>query len=247
MVETTEVTPKLKVVGRQTRALNSGILANVTKRVQQKITIKVKKVIPLLPCKYFGLDTLIPPHLGDPRLPDQRSPYPVTIEELAKELSFNKHRVRLLNGLIGYRKALRACGVDGYQWIDGSFVEHKENRLVPDIPNDIDILTIIRTKYAPESSEFLAFQQSIKPLFDVVATKLLYRCDAYPIFLFENLGNNPSVIIKYTLDIAHYWYGLFSHSRDGAKWKGILEVQLASSDDDQSVLTSLAQLTGATK
>jgi hypothetical protein len=39
---------------------------------------------------------------------------------------------------------------------------------------------------------------------------------------------------------AHYWYGLFSHQRGSLAWKGMLEVEVASADDDRQAEEMLA-------
>lgn len=140
---------------------------------------------------------------------------------------------------MAYRKALRAAGITGYQWIDGSFVEHKEGRLTPDFPNDIDVLTIIKMPHAPNSKEHTEFMLKVQHLFHVPSTKKLYHCDTYLFTLFEDLGASPGQLVEFVFQNSHYWYGLFSHSRDGELWKGILQLPVESADDDDGVLTLL--------
>lgn len=82
----------------------------------------------------------LPPFLG--HNPGQRlwtSPYPASISEVVERFATSPTRVILLHGLLSYRDALRAAGLsEGYQWLDGSFVEDIEwQQHRP--PRDIDM------------------------------------------------------------------------------------------------------------
>lgn len=59
---------------------------------------------------------------------------------------------------------------------------------------------------------------------DAQSTKTNFLCDAYLV----NMSNPSSTLISQV----HYWYGLFSHQRGSLAWKGVLEVQVESTDDD---------------
>jgi hypothetical protein len=60
-------------------------------------------------------------------------------------------------------------------------------------------------------------------LFDPPQIKAAYRCDAY----FVDLDIVPWAVVLHT----RYWFGLFAHRRGGL-WKGLLEIQLPVSNDD---------------
>jgi hypothetical protein len=47
--------------------------------------------------------------------------------------------------------------------------------------------------------------------------KAAFKCDAY----FVDLSTEPASVV----DQARYWFGLFSHRREG-QWKGMLQVSL---------------------
>lgn len=115
---------------------------------------------------------------------------------------------------------------DGIQWIDGSFVE---NRTVE--PNDVDVITFHALAPAAEA----AFVSDNRSLVDPRATKAAHLVDAY----FVSLLSDP----RHTVRETSYWYGLFSHQRVTERWKGIIQVSLASPDADTSARAILAART----
>ncbi len=130
-------------------------------------------------------------------------------------------RKRLLAGLLAYRHALRGAGIaDGFQLVDGSFTEDCEKvRSRP--PNDIDLVTFATLPVA--RPDVRAFMAAHPVLFNPVLTKQTYLCDAY----FVDLGKSPRLLVADT----GYWFGLFSHQRVTALWKGMVQVPLVSDDD----------------
>lgn len=124
-------------------------------------------------------------------------------------------------GLIAYRENLRSLGLrDGFQWIDGSFVEQIEfTRSRP--PADVDVLTFAR-RPAITTEEWVNLTRTNLQLFDNASVKTQFKCDAY----FVDLGINPALIVSDT----RYWFGLFSHQRGTSLWKGMLTVPLDSDD-----------------
>lgn len=108
--------------------------------------------------------------------------------------------------------------MQGFQWLDGSFVEDCETiRERP--PTDIDIVT-----FAPRSaiSNWDQFWPQHPEIFDPIRTKALFNCDAY----YVDLHKLPHLIV---LDTS-YFNGLFSHQRDSKLWKGMLVLSLQSDD-----------------
>jgi hypothetical protein len=74
----------------------------------------------------------------------KRSPYIVTLSELVECFATTPARCRILKGFLAYRAALHALGLlEGFQWIDGSFVEEIEVLEERD-PNDIDVVTFYK-------------------------------------------------------------------------------------------------------
>lgn len=166
---------------------------------------------------------VLPPFTGtDPTVQTGVSPYDVSMMMIVDRFATSPERVRILNGLLSYRAALAAAGfVSGYQWVSGSFTENVEvDRGRP--PGDVDIVTIAsRPLAAADPLAWKTFVLTNANLFNPASTKQVFECDAYFIDL-----NLPPVSL---VSRVSYWYGLFSHKRDGL-WKGMLRVPLGSDD-----------------
>jgi hypothetical protein len=173
----------------------------------------------------FNAHEVLPPFLGTPTQRSGRSPFLATIDEVVDRFATSDRRRSILTGLLNFRTSLRAAGmVVGNQWLDGSFVENR-----PTEPNDVDVVTFHELAPADEA----AFASANLALVRSSATKAAYMVDAYFVSL-RSLG---------AVADATYWYGLFSHQRVTERWKGILQVPLASSDDDGPARALLAKRT----
>ena len=164
----------------------------------------------------WNQEGVLPPALpgGDPAYALQlgnRSPYHTSLPALISRFAINGARAGILQGFLDYRTALRAAGiVQGFQWIDGSFVENTVT------PNDIDVVTFY---YPPESVALDAYRH----LFQVQDTKNRFRVDAYGV----DLGSSTK---PQTVSVIAYWYSLWSLRRDGLA-KGFVQVDLKSDED----------------
>ena len=126
-------------------------------------------------------------------------------------------RCTLLAGLLDYRAALHAAGVrEGFQWINGSFVEDTMGHSSRE-PNDIDLVTFF---HVPPGQS----QEVLVHLFGPRASK--YGVDAYAVVL--NEGD-----FSYLVRRAAYWNGVWSHDRR-RQWKGYLEIDLSDSEDEDA-------------
>lgn len=173
----------------------------------------------------FNTSMVLPPFIGDdPGIRAATSPYQVTMLEIASRFATSTERMEILRGLISYRKALLDIGiVGGFQWIDGSFVEDVETvRRRP--PADVDIVTFGVPPLFTDPAEFRQWFGQNSHLFDHEQTKAQYKCDAF----FVSLRIRPDLLV----DDTRYWFGLFSHQRETALWKGMLQVPLLSDDDE---------------
>src|SRR5690606_22603416 len=100
--------------------------------------------------------------------------------------SFSKTRQTILKGLLDYRKALyEAKIVNGFQWVDGSFMEDVET-LENRAPNDLDVVTFFCLPN-DESQESLYKQCAY--LFDNDAVKDEFCIDGYVFPLGEKMAN----------------------------------------------------------
>lgn len=180
-----------------------------------------------MPIPEFDANSVLPPHLGDPRDASQLSPYPCTTVELCQRFGTTPQRRAILRGLLAFRQRIGQLDVvDGFQWLDGSFledVEMLENRP----PNDMDVVTFYR-KSGPE------FEQNVMDHFpefrDRHLSKANYRLDHFPV----DVTADPFL----TVEFARYWIGLFSHRRSRV-WKGMLSIGLNTMDEDNRALAIL--------
>ena len=180
-----------------------------------------------MPIPAFDHNLVLPPHAGNPSVPTDLSPYACTTVELCNQLGSTPERRTILKGFLSFRDRLRGHGLtNGYQWIDGSFiedVEKRENRA----PGDIDVVTVYW-------GYDMAFQEALfaaLPEFaDPPLAKLNFHVDHY---LFD-AGFRPDVTVEWT----RYWMQFFCHNRQSV-WKGILRVSLNTPDHDGLALQEL--------
>jgi hypothetical protein len=147
-------------------------------------------------------------------------------------------RIAILRGLLEYRAALHKAGLtQGFQWLDGSFLENKE-AMLGKAPGDIDVATFYHLPAGTTPQQIL---QSDPLTFgpDGKARKVRFRVDAYLI----SLDLSPTRPAERLVENSHYWYGVFSHSRRNFLWKGFLQIDL-SSVDDAAALSFLKTLSG---
>lgn len=163
---------------------------------------------------------VMPPINPDGPVGVARSPYTVSLSELSARLGNTEPRRDLLEGLLDFRAMLRTTGLNqGWQWIDGSFVEDIEETAGRP-PNDIDVVTFSRI---PDGRTQESLLQDFPDLFFPAEAKARYGIDAY----FIPLNQTPAEKI---VDYAAYWHGLWSHTREGL-WKGYLQIDLSDADD----------------
>lgn len=155
----------------------------------------------------------------------RRAPYVVTMIEVVERYAFSKQRRTILRGLLALRRGLSAAGMtEGFQWLDGSFVEDVEtHRSRP--PADIDVVSFVPLGDAAQQRALL----SRYPDFFVPAkTKKRFYVDAY----YRNLDDpHDQNTVRWTA----YWYSMWAHRRGDQLWKGFLEVPLSAGDDDEAM------------
>jgi len=176
---------------------------------------------------FDGILNVLPPHLGDPRQPADLSPFPCTVVELCDGFATTAKRKQILEGFLNFRAELFALGIQGFQWLDGSFMEDIEMQEGRD-PNDLDAVTFVTDPATPTD---LSARLAMKPnLLDHAYVKGTYSVDHY----WVSIGSDPAFLVEQTC----YWYALFSHRRDRV-WKGMLVVHLIDKSDDDSARAAL--------
>lgn len=176
----------------------------------------------------FDHNLVLPPHMGDPTSPSQVSPYPCTTLDLCRKLGTTPERRAILEKFLDFRERLRSEGLtQGFQWLDGSFLENIELRDSRP-PNDLDVVTFFWGYDYP-------FQLNLGAVFPEFANPTLakasFSLDHYPV----DAGFSPA----FTVESARYWSQLFSHNRLGV-WKGMLKIDLNTPADDVAARTELS-------
>ena len=163
---------------------------------------------------------VLPPIDAEAPTSSNRSPYRVSLVNFALHFGTTELRRTIVAGLLDFRGALHAIGlVDGFQWIDGSFLENIEAVEERD-PHDIDLVTFF---CSPDGENQESLLRASPRLFDRRATREDYQVDAY--FVQLNTTVPEALVAQST-----YWNSLWSHRRNG-QWKGYLRVDLAPGDD----------------
>ena len=150
----------------------------------------------------------------------ERSPYRVSLTDLVLRFATSPARQAILDGVLRYRSALHAVGLDrGFQWLDGSFLENVESIEKRD-PRDVDIVTFF---HPPDGRTQESLVRDSPRLFNHVHAKEDYHVDAYFVQLD---GAAPEPLVAQSA----YWYSLWSHRRN-EQWKGYLQIGLSPADD----------------
>ena len=175
----------------------------------------------------FDHNLVLPPHLGEPTLPDHLSPYPSDTVQLCKRFATSKERVEILRNFLRFRENLRGAGlVEGFQWLDGSFLEDVEARLNR-APRDIDVVTVFWQYSMPD---LLSVMGKFPEVADPALAKANFMVDHYPF--------DASVSPENTIEWTRYWISLFSHNRLGV-WKGMIRIELNTPEIDKEALLEL--------
>ncbi|MCE9660594.1 MAG: hypothetical protein K8R60_18865 [Burkholderiales bacterium] len=176
----------------------------------------------------FNHSHVLPPFLGDsPKESAGSSPYQATASELVARLGNTPERRLLLRGLFDYRQALHNLGFsDGFQWLDGSFVEDVEAHEARP-PNDIDVVTFAQRPAGMDPAAVNAVVAANLDVFEPAKARVAYGCDAYVV----QLDGRPEKLVIRTA----YYHSLFSHRRGDNVWKGFLMLPLQSDDADALV------------
>lgn len=164
----------------------------------------------------------------------KRSPYAVSLQELVERFATSPARCRILRGFLAYRRELRAIGiVEGFQWVDGSFVEQIEV-LDGRPPNDIDVVTFYKVPISETQVTLFEKNPLLFPANDEEKAKLkeIFAVDGS----MSSLDAKQQPLIKQII----FWYSLWSHRRDQT-WKGFLQVEL-DGEDDAAALSLLDSL-----
>jgi hypothetical protein len=181
-----------------------------------------------MPIPNFDANSVLPPHLGDPRLRHELSPYPCTCSDLCDRFATTAERVAILDGFIRLRTELRRHGLtQAFQWINGSFLEDIEATEARP-PGDIDVVTFYWSTDPNFTTDLIA---AFPELRNRAAIKANFHTDHFLV----DASFRPATTIEFT----RYWTGLFSHTRNSV-WKGMLKIELDTEPDDLAAQALLA-------
>lgn len=159
---------------------------------------------------------VLPPVNPDDPTGTDRSPYQVSLIDLVLRFGNTSERRQILDGLLRFRRELHLTGLtNGFQWIDGSFLEAVET-LERRAPKDVDVVTFV------DPPADFAISDRVNAILDHDSVKREYFVDHYFVEL-----NLPS---RKLVEQSTYWSSLWSHRRS-MQWKGFLQINLAPSED----------------
>jgi hypothetical protein len=137
----------------------------------------------------------------------------------------SRERCRILDGFLKYRGELHAAGLtQGFQWLNGSFLEHIES-LEFRHPQDLDLVTFFR---------LAAGQDPVAARPNLFAADPAGRRRLKERYLVDNHFVNLDAQAEELILRSTYWYSLWSHRRDRI-WKGFVQVDLSPLDDPAAV------------
>lgn len=175
----------------------------------------------------WNADGVLPPINAAQPISPERSPYRVSLTDYVLRFGSTAERRTILSGMLAYRGALHGLGlVRGFQWLDGSFLEHVEV-IEGRPPKDVDVVTFYRLP-AGVSQRDLAARPGAAATLDHTTVKSSHHVDAY----LADLGMDPERLTQQTA----YWYSMWSHRRSQL-WKGFVEVDLAPAEDTAATAT----------
>jgi hypothetical protein len=185
-----------------------------------------------MPIPAFTIDGVLPPYVGPlgPGGPAQAlTPYVATAVELVTTFGTTGHRRNLLQNWLDHRAAFRGLGfAQGFQWIDGSFVEDK-------VPQDLDVVTFARRPARAAGAQALERLMRANPEQCIRGpVKGRYNLDAF----FVDLDGSKEGLV----DATRYYAGLFSHRRSDDLWKGMVQIRFDDPADDAAAQAALAAL-----
>ena len=188
-----------------------------------------------MPIPNFDHNGVLPPHLGMPTEATHLSPYPATAAEVCHRFCFSNERRIILRGWLELRRGLRTLGYNqGFQWLDGSFVEDIENGERSRPPGDIDVVSFL-------SPSPLSVKQMDANLLGILSNRTATKAQLCVDHFIVPLSSSGISIVEQT----RYWCGLFSHRRLDSVWKGMLKVELGNQADDDAAQQHLENFVNA--
>lgn len=177
----------------------------------------------------YNSQGLLPPHNGDARDLDGGSPYHTTTLELCHTFGTTRTRREILRGFFRLRAALAELELnDGWQWLDGRFLEKDRGHNEPEL---IQVVTF----YTPSPLlDDPMFTDHVNRINDFDLSHRLFRVDHNYVSLELPL---PALVHN-----TRHYAALLSHQSETGIWKGMLQVNLNTPQDDAAALQRLEEM-----
>lgn len=180
----------------------------------------------------FDHNNVLPPHLSNPTVRADLSPYISDTLEFSKRFATSKERVDILKKYLLFRSRINQVGlIDGFQWLDGSFtqnIEKSESRP----PKDLDLITFYAGLTQKMINDIL---KNFEEFINSRLSKSVYKLDHFGIDY--GMNSNRESIIENT----RYWLQLFTHTRLSV-WKGMVRIELNTPLIDEEAVEFLKTL-----
>lgn len=163
----------------------------------------------------YGINQALPPTLGESLETDRVTPYDVTLDEFCRRFGWNAHRQKLLTGYCRFRLELLERGIHGFQWVDGGFVEKRDE------PGDIDVVTFVSRQVNKGRFDSMLAEPTL-----MIEEHSRAKYDVHHFAI--SLNDAGERIVGFTA----FWCGVFSHQRGYRDWKGMLRIELKDAKDD---------------
>lgn len=183
------------------------------------------------PKKPYTLRGVVPHHGDDWPYSLSMPPYPIALTEFARAFTYTPSRLALFTGLLHQRRLLKARGINGVQWVNGSFVQSES--LYGRDPEDIDLLTWVSCGSEEE------FNRLVSEI-DGNELKRVTHCHSF---------FAPAINGAIPWPLAGYWLWLFGHTntskvvdeKDRGLAKGFFVIDLADSEESITLGAEHAQ------
>lgn len=175
---------------------------------------------------------LLPPYMGSDATTPARSPYLVSSLEFTNRFATTTDRCAILRGLLRYRELLGTLGYsDGFQLLDGSFVENIEH-LEKRSPGDVDVFSFLglpTVGAAGGQLDGLGQSNWNDEVIDRNKNKARFLVDSYAVLV-------PELGFHDLFNTINYWTSLFAHRRGTAAWKGFVTMPLDPTQDQKAAI-----------
>jgi hypothetical protein len=164
-----------------------------------------------------------------------RAPYKLTPDAVVMRFATTEERRRILRGWLSYRAELASIGIaQGFQWIDGSFMEDIET-LEARPPGDIDVVTFYDLPPGQTQATLFAARPELFPVEE--DEKAILRQQFGVDGVMSCLKASQRQLIRQLV----FFYSLMSHRRDQT-WKGFVQVELGDAAFDQAANDLIQQM-----